>query len=411
MEYRTAGILLSLMLSAWFAGVETIFLSFNKNFLPVWKRERKHGSSSVDFLLKRPERFLVTTLTGNNLANVIFTSILTLNLTIIGVSERSIMIVAPVVLLLFGEAIPKSIARFNADKLILPMGRMLFVIRIIMFPAVKFIELLFHVLSRWLHISDFSEHKILSKADITNELTQANLSGSISVESRPMIRGLLKISEKRVSDIMTPRISIVGAKSGITREAAIDIMLESGHSRLPYYENSIDNIVGLITARSLLASDSDIKSVITELPSVPAGITVVKLLAWFRKNRISFASVIDEYGGTAGIVSIEDLVEELVGPIQDEFDLSTPGVLKVTQNMWLINAHEKISHVQRITGIEITSDCATSMGGLVTELSGKIPKVGKVIKIDQCTLQVLQASPNGVGLVRLTTKHVIKSND
>mgnify|MGYP002725578038 CR=1 FL=1 len=409
MEVRIVGLILTLLLSAWFAGVETIFISFNKNFLPIWKRENARGSLAVDYLLERPERFLITTLTGNNLVNVIFTSLLTLNLTIIGISDKLIMVIAPTVLLLFGEIIPKSIARQNADKLILPMGKILFVFRIILFPAVKVIEGFYHILSGWLHVSDVSEHKILSKANITDELEHADQSGSIPVASRPLIKGLLKISEKRVSDIMTPRISVVGAKYGITRNAAIEIMLDSGHSRLPYYKGSIDNIVGLITARSLLASRSPIKDIITELHSVPAGITVVKLLAWFRRNSISFASVIDEYGGIAGVVSIEDLVEELVGPIQDEYDLSTSGVLKITPDMWLINAHEKISQVQRIIGIELKSERATSIGGLVTEISGEIPKVGKILKIAQGTIQVLQASPNGVKMVRLTIKHVTKS--
>jgi len=410
LNYSIFGLIVTLVLSAWFAGVETIFLSFNKNYMPIWKQNNTRGYKAVNYLLDRPERFLVTTLTGNNFVNVMFTSLLTLNLTLLGFSERVIMVVAPTVLLLFGEVIPKTIARQNADKLILPMGKLLFVFRILMFPAVKIIELVFHSILKWLKISELSEHKILSKANITDELSLANRSGSVPIAQRPMIKGLLNISEKRVSDIMTPRISLVGAKPGISREEAIGLMLESGHSRLPYYEGSIDNIKGLITAKSLLVNETNLMDAVSELPSVPAGIPVIKLLAWFRKNGVSFASVIDEYGGVAGVVSMEDLVEELVGPIQDEYDLSSPGVLNVSENMWLISAKEKLSHIQMITGIEINSVRATSIGGLVTELTGDIPRVGKILEIDSGTIQVLQASVRGVGLVRLTAKPNKKSN-
>ena len=400
------GILITIILSGWFAGAETVFLCFNKLYLPGWHRQNKKGAASVEFMIQRPERFLVTTLVGNNVVNVAYYSIIALYLASHGISEKSIVIIAPLILVIFGEAVPKTMARQIANKLILPVGRLLFGFRYSIFPIARPLEALIVGFQKRLGLSETEIGNVFSRSEITAAIEEAGEKGDLPVASKPLIRGLLNIGEKAVSDIMTPRTSVVVLSMDTPVEDALDLVLKTGISHFPCYEQDLDDVVGFISASSFLVEVPDLKSIIKPLPSVPESLSVIGLLSWFQRNRIGFAGVIDEYGGFAGVVTREDLIEEMIGPVQDEHDFQDQDMWQITESVWLINGQTKLSQVSLLTGFELDSPHANSIGGLLTSIEGDIPVTGKLFNVGGGTLRVMQADPKGVKLVRLTLKNV-----
>jgi len=403
---QLTGILITIILSGWFAGAETVFLCFNKLYLPAWLRRKEKGAESVDFMIKRPERFLVTTLVGNNIVNVAYSSIIALYLASYGFSEQSIVIIAPLILLILGEAVPKTIARQVASKIILPVGRILFLFRYLIIPIARPLEGLIVTFQQRLGLSETEMGQVLSRAEITAAIEEAGKKGDLPVASKPLIRGLLNIGEKNVSDIMTPRTSVLGLSINTPVEEALEIILKSGFSTFPCFERDLDDVVGFVSANSFLVAVPDLKSVMKPLPSVPESVSVIGLLSWFRRNRTGFAGVIDEYGGFAGVVTREDLIEEMIGPVQDEHDFHDLGMWQITERVWLIDGQTKLSQVSLLTGFELQSQHATSVGGFLTRIEGDIPGTGKLFNVNGGTFRVMQADPRGVKLVRLTLKNV-----
>lgn len=399
-------ILITIVLSGWFAGAETAFLCFNKLYLPAWLRREEKGAKSVDFMIRRPERFLVTTLVGNSVVNVAYSSVVALYLVSHGFSEQSIVIIAPLILVVFGEVVPKTIARQVANRVILSVGRLLYGFRIVMIPIARPTEAMIASFQKRMGLSATELERFFSRSEITAAIEEAGQKGDLPVASKPLIRGLLNIGEKRVSDIMTPRTSVAALSLDMPVEKVLDIILTSGLSRFPCYERDLDNVVGFISAISFLRNVPDLKSIMKQLPSIPESVSVIRLLTWFQRNQTDFAGVVDEYGGFAGVVSREDLIEEMIGPIRDEHDFHEQGMWQITERVWLINGQAKLSQVSLLTGFELHAPHVTSIGGFLTSLEGDIPQTGKLFNVNGVTMRVMKADPRGVKLVRLTLRNV-----
>lgn len=399
-----AGILISIALSAWFAGAETVFLSFNKVYLPGWLRNNAKGAEAVNFLLDPPERFLVTTLTGNNLVNVLYSSLMAVFFTRQGFSEKSIFILAPLVLLIIGEVVPKTVGRQLADRLILPTGTLLSVARIILLPLSKPIEIILSKVQKALNLSQADLGQMLSRAEITSAIYDAGGKETLSFITQPMIRGIIRIGNQHASDLMTPRTLVQGLDVKTDISEALRIMLKSGYSRLLCFDGNMDSLVGVIFARDLLQASGKISEVTRPLPAVPASLSAFRLLAFFHNNNTNFAAVIDEYGGLAGVVSMEDLVEELIGPIEDEYDFKSSGIWKISNKAWLVSGNVKISQLSIRMGVEIPPVHASSVGGLIIELVNDIPETGFETEFANLLIKVIQADTRGVRLLRITRK-------
>ncbi len=400
------GIFFTILLSAWFAGVEIVFLSFNKVYLPAWVNQKKKGAYSVEFLIKHPERYLVTTLTGNNIVNVAYSSLVTLFIVQFGLSKLFIVIVAPLILLIFGEVLPKSIARQSADRIVLKAGIMLYIFRLALFPVIRIIEIAVSSFCNYLNISIDEMGIVLKKSQLSAVVKEAVEKGEIPSRSNVLIQGILRIGEQKVSDIMTPRTEITGVnlKSSIVKN--MEIILKSGYSRFPCYNGDLDSVFGVVSTKSFLKPISSLAFVIYPIAMVPSNLHLLKLLGWFRKNKTNFAGVVDEYGGFAGIVTLEDLIEEMVGPIQDEFDLDNLELKRISKNVWIVHARMRLSHLASVTGFSPKSNGMNTVGGLVNMIESGIPTVGKVINLPEGVITILRANPKGVEFVRLTVRDV-----
>ncbi|MDP8239742.1 MAG: hemolysin family protein [Candidatus Hatepunaea meridiana] len=404
MDLQLSGIFISLLLSAWFAGAETTFLCFNKARLQAWLLSGVQGSHSVDFMNRHPERFLVTTLASNNLVNVLYSSLIALWLTKQGFSGRFILIVAPLLLLVFGEAIPKVIARSVADRIILVVGIILYWLRMTLLPMFKLIEFALEIMQRWLSLPEQAMGQVLSRADITMELKKAEHGGIFSDETAKMLHRFIGVSERCVKDIMTPRTAIVAVSIDESVAEAQQQIIESGFSRLPCYDKTIDNVAGLLTTIDLLTNPASIQSAIRPLSMVPVSLPVVNLTAWMKKYHTTFAGVLDEYGGLAGIVTIDDVAQELVGLIRDEFDIKDSDCIRLSDRSWLIIGRTRMSLLTERIGFEPFTTKASSLGGAIINYTGSIPKVGDEFNFPKVKLRIIRADKKGIGLVGITVK-------
>ncbi len=404
MDYQLIIILLAMVLSSWFAGSETVFLSFRKALLSAWLQDRRKGARTVEFLTVRPERFLVTTLTGNNLANVLYSSVIAIWLSKYGVSESVIFVAAPLILLVFGETIPKAIGKQLADRIVIPVGIVLKGMRQVLFPIVTVVERLFNYIGRRFGISEQGMGMMISRIEIEGILEDPGSREVIPEESRMMTLRLLRLANRGVTEIMTPRTSVIAIPIDSSVKSARRKMLESGFSRLPCYHESMDDIAGFVDARALLSRVSVLSDVVRKLPMVPGTLTVISLLPWFRIHNTAFAGVIDEYGGFAGLVSLEDLIEELVGPIHDEYDVDHPGIHRLTDRVWLVDAKMRLSQFIQVVDIDLPHTHANSLAGLLIEMHGGIPKAGCEFNLPGVVIRVIGSNRRGVKFVRLTLK-------
>jgi CBS domain containing-hemolysin-like protein len=219
--------------------------------------------------------------------------------------------------------------------------------------------------------------------------------GLIEKEEREMIEGILIFGDTLAREVMVPRIHIAALESDATVAVALELALSAGHSRIPVYQDTIDNIAGILYVRDLLPllRDGQLARGIVDLvrPAyyVPDTMKVDYLLRNLKARKVHIAIVVDEYGGTAGLVTIEDLLEEIVGEIQDEYDTEEPAVRQIDDHTWIVEARVSVDDLNTETGLQLLTEEVDSLGGLVYERLGSIPQVGDSVDIDNVTISVL----------------------
>ncbi len=224
-----------------------------------------------------------------------------------------------------------------------------------------------------------------------------------------MINAVIGLGQGRIHEVMVPRTAIVGLPADATFEEAIDLVVDEGHSRLPVYESSVDEIVGILYAKDLLAflkrdatSPPPIRTLLRTPVFVPESMSVDDLLHEFQRRKVHLAVVLDEYGGTAGLVTIEDLLEEIVGEIQDEYDVEEPMVVRISDDEARVDGRASVDDLSELFGTPIAledDDEYDTVGGLVFHRIGRIPRPGDTVDVDGLTLTVESTDGRRVGKV------------
>jgi CBS domain containing-hemolysin-like protein len=231
--------------------------------------------------------------------------------------------------------------------------------------------------------------------------------GVIEREEQAMIASIFEFGETLVREVMVPRIDIVAIDAETSLEEAVKVILEAGHSRIPVYRENIDNIIGLLYAKDLLQyfaegrTDVDITKILRPAYFVPETKKVDELLQELQQRRVHMAIVVDEYGGTAGLVTIEDLLEEIVGEIQDEYDAEEPLVEEVNENEFVFNARVDLDEVNKRLRVELPNEGGDTLGGFIYSQLGRVPRPGEVISFNGLTLEVLTVEGQRIGRVRV----------
>lgn len=402
--------LLALLISGFVSGSEIAYFSLTTTQLE--EIEEEPGGHRIIALVKNPERLLATILIANNLVNVAIVVLCNFALGPIfeGMGELLSFILQTVLLtfliLLFGEILPKLVANNNN------LGFARFAV-----GGLSMLVALLRPLSAILVKSSGLVKRIVSaKEEVTpDELSKAlELTDVKTDENKEMLEGILKFGDTTADEIMTPRVDITGVDISLTFDEVMNVVINSGYSRMPAFDHTMDNIKGVLYARDLLpyvgkASDSfDWHKLLRDPYYVPESRQIDDLLEDFRRRRQHLAIVVDEFGGTQGLVTMEDVLEEIVGDINDEYDAAEEERLyrKLPDDTYIFEGKTLLGDFFRITGLDedeyedVTADCETLAGMLLT-IKGDFPKEKESLVYGHCRFLVLDIEQHRIGSVRV----------
>ncbi len=389
---------IGLILSAFFSGSEIAFVSANNMQVEVWRRQQIPGAEETSQMLADPSSFLNITLIGTNIANIMATSFATIVL-IQYLNELEVVLITSLVILIFGEILPKTIFRERANTLSLKVTPLLHLFRYPLYPLLKFASSYSHLLTHWMK----EEEKVsdaFSKDDLRLLFSQVGKTDVIEPHEKRFITKLFNFGQQTARDAMTPRTEISAISHEKSIEEAKQVFLESGHSKLPVFEGTIDKIVGIVFLYDLFDPHETLEEIIREATYVPEAKNLAELLSEFQENKNSIGIVIDEYGGTAGLITVEDIVEELFGEFEDEFDFEQVTV-KSIEDGYLLSARAEVDYLNETLHLGIPDGEYETLGGYLEDRLGRIPLTGDEISIGDHKYIITKASQKKVELIKL----------
>ena len=318
--------------------------------------------------------------------------------------------VAGTLLLIFGVAIPYAWSKYSGIGLIVRCLPILAVLRVACLPVIKFLELFDPVIRRLagVPLPDAKSAADELEQEILDVVSEGELHGAVDEEEKEMIESVIELGDTRVVEIITPRTEIVALSVDADLPTVLGAIRSEGHSRIPVYEGTIDTILGVLYAKDLLGRAEDapfqLRSVMRKALFIPESKVVRDLLREFQKQKVHIAIVLDEYGGTAGLVTIEDILEELVGEIADEYETTAPATLKrIDETTFEVDAGMRIYDLNDQLNVMLPDDRDyETVGGFVFSTMGRIPKVGECCQFNNIGIQVLAAEPRRI--MRLLVK-------
>lgn len=405
-------LIVSLVLAAFAAASETALTSVSRLRMRSLADEGNRRAEVVVKLHNQPNAYLSTILSVNTVAVIVASTTATLIIasTYHNFPEAAGTAILSVFVLVFCEIAPKSLAlRFN-ERLALILGRPVAALTSILRPLVGGLTLISNSLLRAATRGKGVVGPFVTEEELKLMLHLGQQQGVVEYGEQEMIHGILEMTDKTVREVMVPRIDVIAIDVSGTLSELIDLVVEHGHSRIPVYEDSMDNIVGVVYAKDLLretARNGDrrpIRSLMREPYFTPEVKHVGELLKEMQERKVHMAVVVEEHGGTAGIVTFEDLIEEIVGPIRDEYDVAEEEEVQFLNDCEvLLNARFPVDDIKDLLHLDVGETESDSIGGLVYERLGEIPAVGATIQLGDATLTVEQVRRQSIQLVRITS--------
>ena len=397
-------IILCVIMSGYFSATETAFSSLNRIRV---KNMAEKGNKRAQLVLSMSEKFdsmLSTILIGNNIVNILCASLATVLFVDWLGAEAGPSVstaVVTIVVLIFGEVSPKSIAKESPEKFAMFSAPFLRVLMVILTPFNFLFGLWKKLLSMIIKSDD--NHSITEEELITI-VEEAQQEGGIDEEESTLIRSAIEFSEVEAKDILTPRIHIEGVPEDATEEEIARVFTETGYSRLPVYKDSLDHITGVIYHKDfhnyVYHTDKDISSIIRPAIFVTPNKKIDELLKELQQQKSHIAFILDEYAGTKGLVTLEDIVEELVGEIWDEHDEIIEEVLKQSEKKYIVLGSADVEDLFEELNIKKELDVMTASGWVMEEL-GRIPAVGDVFESEGYKVTVLEMDEKRVEKIRI----------
>lgn len=395
--------ILLIVLSAFFSGTETAYFNL--------KTHRDDVPSKLKDLLDNPRRLLVSILTGNTIVNVGIGSLAAIITYRISPDNQNLMllqvIIVSIVLIIFGEILPKTIAMRSSSQFANIVYYPLRVFMILLHP----VTLILNGINKFVLKLIPKEEKSFDteeELEILAELGEEK--GSLDEEESDMIRSIIKFDDKTVREIMTPRVDILSLPSDASIDDAMDLIAKKQFSKIPLYKDNIDEITGIIYAKDLvpylIGSRPNVKlqSISRNVYFVPEQKPIDDLLNDFKEKKISLAIVVDEWGGTSGMVTLEDIVEEVMGEIRDPYDLEKSPVSQINDQNFIVDGKISIYDLEEeIEGMSFPEDRDyDTLGGLILDNLEDIPKQGQSVVHDEWMIKVLDLDGNRITKVQIT---------
>jgi len=324
-----------------------------------------------------------------------------------GVSLAAALLVATGLVLVVGWLVPQSLAVRHAEALTLRLAGPIAGVVAVLAPLVGLLVRVGNALGQFLGGGPIGAVPLVTEEAIKTLVDAGEERGVIEEDEKEMIYSIFEFGDLMVREVMVPRIDIVAVEVSTPLLEALDVLMQAGHSRIPVYEETIDNIVGLLYAKDLLPylrdgrTDVPLRELLREPYFIPETKKVDELLPDLQRRKVHMAIVVDEYGGVAGLVTIEDLLEEIVGEIQDEYDSEEPLVLPGQEGEFVFDARVPLDDVNKVAGVELTSETADTLGGYVYEKLGQVPAVGDQVVEGDVEVTVLAVAGRRIRRVRV----------
>ncbi|MGI5838472.1 MAG: hemolysin family protein [bacterium] len=405
-------LLLLLFASAFFSAAETALTIVKKHEIKDWTEEDSPQADAVAKLLNKRNQVLGTILVGNNLANILLAVLGTvLSLRLYGERTGPGIAVGGLLLLIIGcgEIAPKVITAANADKVAVWTAKPLLWLTFFLYPIVRFVTAATNVSVRLFGGTVQQGESYLTEEELRTMVNVGQREGVLETTEKEMIHNIFEFGDTFVRDVMVPRADAVCVEAEITYAELAEIFKEEQFSRVPVYEDSIDNIIGIVYVKDLFDLDTARKQsfrvadYVREAYFVPEMKRIDGLFKEMRESKVHMAVVLDEYGGTAGIVTIEDLVEEIVGDIADEYDQEPlPAVEKVDERTYILDAGLRIEEVNALLTVSLPNHDIDTIGGFVLSRLERIPEENDVVEWDGFKITILSMEGRRITRIKVT---------
>ncbi len=388
--WNVIGLFLLIGASAFFSGSETALTSVSK--LKI-RHLVKAGAPAADILgkiMSSPSRLLTTLLIGNNIVNIAASSLATViaidlfGRTGVGVA----MLVMTILILIFGEITPKTLAAYQSEAFSLAVSRPISYLMVILKPVVVVFVALTNLILSLAGGGKSGTQPFVTEEELKTMVEVGEEEGVLNNEERQMIHHIFEFGDMIAEEIMIPRIDVVGVSADQDVHEAARFAVDTPYSRLPVYAGTIDQVVGFIHVKDLLrvaleGNGTKLRDIVRPVHFVPEAKKVDALFAELRHHRTHMAVVLDEYGATAGIVTMEDLVEEIVGDINDEYDVHENLVTKVNDSTLVVDGRTTIEFLNDIMSLALDQEDADTVGGFVFSHLGRVPKEGEYVVVNE----------------------------
>lgn len=405
------GFVVLLLLSAFFSGAETSITATGTGKLRTLQEQGKYKflNTTFQWLIDDTQEALTVCLIANNVVNISASALASsVALGLFGAGALVFVVpVMTVLIVIFGEIFPKSAAMVYSENVLIFAAPILRILAFLITPVAWLMKKCVTGIGFLMHIDLGTQQVFITRDEIEQVVKIGEESGALEASERRMIDGIIDFDETRVHEIMIPRTDMIALEASDTLSEAVRLFIEEGHSRIPVYEERPDNIVGILyvkdTLKNLLDGDlsCEVRTLLRKAIFVPETIKTAEVLEAMRHEHIHIAIIVDEYGGVAGIVTMEDILEQIVGEIQDEYDEETPEVQKQEDGSYLVQGSISLEDLSEALGSEFKSDDAETLGGLVLTMSGGFPEEGEIFEYEGWRITVKEFEDHRITLLNM----------
>lgn len=392
-----------IILSGLFSASETALTAFKSTDLEEIENTNPRTAKLLKRWLTKPNEILTAILLGNNIVNILASSIATIvTMQIMGSESGHTVAIATicmtVVVLIFGEITPKIVAKTYSKQISGIVIGPIYLLSVATLPIIKLLMFITKIISGLMGVNIKYENLMITEEEIKSYINFGKAEGVIEEEEREMIHSIIEFGDTTAKEVMTPRTSIFMLDAESTIDEVWDEIIDSGYSRIPVYGEDLDEILGILYVKDLMTlakkgtTDIPLKNILRKAYFVPDTKSIVEILNEFRDQQVHMAIVLDEYGGTVGLTTIEDLIEEIIGEIKDEYDLHEEDEIeKISETKYKVDARINIEDLNKELELNIPeSEDYESLGGYVLDILGRVAEVGDIVELDGLSMKVLE---------------------
>jgi CBS domain containing-hemolysin-like protein len=402
-------LLLLILLSGFFSGVETALFSLSRLRVKHLVRKGVKGARAVEKLKDQPQKLLITILVGNNLVNIAASALAT---SIIYQISQSYAVsittgIMTLIILVFGEITPKTLATKHSEQISLIVAKPLQFLQTLMSPVIFLFEVLTNVLT---NITGQKPKPLVTEDEIETFVTVAEQAGQIKDAEKKMIHRIFRLDDLEAKDVMTPRNKIVAVSADDKVKGIAEVFHTKGYARLPVYRENLDHIKGfvhVIDAQEAMLNkeNAPVGTIVRPILFVPESKKLDSLLKYFQRRKQHIAIVVDDFGTNVGLVTLEDVLEEIVGEIIDETEKIGPTIKRLSSHTFLVHGRADIDEINERCGLDLPEDKAPySISSYILDKIGRIPREGEIIRQPKFEIKIKSMEGNSISTVIITRK-------